>query len=48
MKVEVTKFNTRSLSTPIFATKKPRFCAKKKKKKIGDRQQPETIKSQPS
>ena len=46
MKVEVTKFNTRSLSTPIFATKNQDFV--QKKKKIGDRQQPETLKSQPS
>ena len=45
MKVEVTKFNTRSLSTPIFATKNQDFV---EKKEIGDRQQPETLKSQPS
>ena len=46
MKVEVIKFNTRSLSTPMFATKNQDFVQKKKKK--GDRQQPETLKSQPS
>ena len=34
MKVEVTKFNTRSLSTPIFATKNQDFVQKKKKTEI--------------
>ena len=29
MELEVTKFNTRTLSTPIFVTKRTRFCPKK-------------------
>ena len=44
MELEVTKFNTRTLSTPIFVTKKQDSV----QKNIGDQQQPETIKSQPS
>ena len=44
MELEVTKFNTRTLSTPVFVTKRTRFCPKK----IGYQQKPETTKSQPS